>query len=464
MWHDPNYDENNFVWSDTYEMSYEAYQRSLEKFEANIKGLDHSSTITSLNFSFFNLWLELELNISKFETLHSDLKRNALYAFYSSIDFRGWAKKFRQYSQQLPEKDECAYIEDESYLLSHDDIRFTPRHFEADRAIFKRFQDTIKNKRNWFPTEEQKVLTKLSKKVLPNLVEVRKVLDSEQLHCILERMLEHFSDLLDAIYRTITMPDIFSLEALYVLFRGGNKTEKEIDAKVEAYIESIKKNPRFVHLIETEMSQLQRERISRYCSEEEWHNMFNWDDDECSPIYGNIGQLIHKYRDYENRIEIGKDIVELARYWMLYNWELTAYNIKHEEHWMVKRERDKRERLLTEKAVNSIVLITDKELHCQFIELIKDGVCKIITQKPQWDYLRFLCIHHHLIQKCSRDTFARFLVAHMPQLGSPKTLANSISKHSISGRDDATRYKQVISDSVGKTIDDLLASIVKANS
>ena len=263
MWHDPNYDENNFVWSDTYEMSYEAYQRSLEKLEANIKGLDHSSTITSLNFSFFNLWLELELNISKFETLHSDLKRNALYAFYSSIDFRGWAKKFRQYSQQLPEKDECAYIEDESYLLSHDGIRFTPRHFEADRVIFKRFQDTIKNKRNWFYSEEQKVLTKLSKKVLPNLVEVRKNLDSEQLHCVLERMLEHFSDLLDAIHRIITMPDIVSLEALYVLFRGGNKTEKEIDAKVEAYIESIKNNPRFVHLIETEMPQLQRERISR---------------------------------------------------------------------------------------------------------------------------------------------------------------------------------------------------------
>lgn len=463
MWYEPNYDENNFVWSNTFELSYEAYQRSLKQLEANIKGLDYSSTITSLNYSLLNLWLELELNVIKFEILHGDLKGNALYAFYNTIDFRGWAKKFRQYSESLPFKDECNYIEDESYLQSHDGIRFTPRHFEADNAIFMSFQDTINNKRKWFNSEEQKKLTIISKKVLPGLVEARKHLDSVTLHCIIEKMLVHLSDLLDAIHRIITAPDIVSLEALYVLFRGGNKTEKEIDSKVEAYIESIKDDPKYAHLIETEMFKLQSERISRYCSEVEWNNLFSWDNDECSPIYGNIGQLIHKYRDYENRIEIGKDIVELARYWMHYNWELTKYNIKHAEHWMKKREREKRERLLTEKAANSIVLITDKELHCQFVELIKDGICKLITQKPQWDYLRFLCIYHHLIQKCSRDAFARFLVAHMPLLGSTKTLANSISKHNISGRDDATRYKQVISNPVGKAINDLLVPIVNAN-
>lgn len=463
MWYDPNYDENNFIYATDYEMSYEAYQKSLERLEACIKGLDYSSTITSLNYSLLNLWLELELNISKFETLHGDLKRNALYAFYNTIDFRGWSKKFRQYSETLPFMDECDYTEDESYLHSQDGIRFTPRNFEADKAIFKRFKDTINNKRNWFNAEEKKELTKISNKVLPGLAEVRKHLDSVPLHCVIEKMLVHFSDLLDAIHRIIIAPDIVSLEALYVLFKGGDKTEKEIDAKVTAYVASIKDNPQFVHLIETEMSKLQRERISRYCNEEEWHNLFSWDDDECQPIYGNIGQLIHKYYDYENRIEIGKDIVELTYYWMQYNWELMEYNIKHEEHWYEKREREKREQLLTEKAVNSIVLITNKELHCQFVELIKDGICKLITQKPQWDYLRYLCIHHHLIQKCSRDNYARFLVSHMPQLGSPTTLANSISKHYISGRDDATRYKQVIADPVGKALDDLLAPIVKAN-
>lgn len=451
--------------ADVYKRYYANYEKSLMNLEECILNVQLSTTQTSVNFALIRVWLEIEYLTTKIGVLRDEIKYNTFYAFCCDVNFREWAKKIRMYSDHIIRIFDDNQTDDELYLQPLGNIPHAyvnPSNRNADEDTFGFLADSMKPYGRSTSYKDMYALKTLSDELLPLLCKFRDACDSKQLRRAIEGRMEKFSDDLDAIYLMISSPSLDNLSSVYYCF---DTVDDEIGKEVEAFVEANKERASFVRLVSDKMRRLYDKHISKYCSEEEWHSLFDWSDNDCQPDYNRLGEHIFRLKDKDDRIEIAKDIVRLVNYWLHYNWAILTYQEKQQE--------ENRGKTLEEVSPSGIpndllifLLIEDKDDLIKYANLIRNEASKLCDEtgrKDFWDYFYFICLHYKLVRvkpfkkKCSRLKFSKILSCIL--YGSEKEaerLQYMMEKSGLQATMPHNAIRKALRSDVGRLISELL--------
>jgi hypothetical protein len=403
--------------ADDYKRHFDNYEKSLKNLEACIQNLNLCTTQTSLNLALIMLWLEIEYVTTKFGVLREELKYNTFYAFCCNMNFRDWAKKMRQLREHIVVFSSEGQVSDEMYLQPLDSIPhayINPSNRVADEDTFAFLVDSMKPYGRGSSLRDFHTFKTLSDNLLPILYKLRDACNTSKLRRGIKSRLEVFSDNLDDIHRMVSSPSLDNLGSVYYCF---DDDEEEVTREVDAFVNANGKRANFIHLISEKMRRLQDKQISKYCDETTWHDLFDWEDNDCQPLYEKLGEFIFKFRDQNDRIDIAKDIVRLVNYWLHYNWAILSYQERQLEGNKGKDMGDISPSGIP-KDLLEFILIEDKDKLMKFATLIRNDASKLCDEtgrKDFWDYFYFICIHYKLVRtkpfkkKCSRVKFSKIL-------------------------------------------------------
>lgn len=451
--------------ADEYKRNFDNYECSLKKIESYIQDLNLCTTQTSLNFSIISLWLEIEFFTTKLRVLHDELKYNTFYAFCCDINFREWAKKMHQYSEHIHIYYPEGRISDEMYLQPLGSIPhayITPTNNIADDDTFSFLQDSMRPYGRSSNMRDFIALRQLSTDLLPVLSKFRESCDSDQLRRGIKSRLEVFCDDLDGIYLMITSPSLDSLGSVYYCFEADND---EIAKEIDAFVETNKSRVSFVRLASERMKKLLEKQISKYCNKDQWHDLFDWSDNDCQPDYERLGEFIFGIRNDPDRIEKAKDIVRLVEYWLHYNWAIMTYEENR------KAENDGKDigdisDMGIPADLMKYILIQGREKLIKFANLVKGEAIKLRDEYGKedfWDYFYFTCVHFKFIRikpykmKCSRAKFAEILSWLL--YGSAKEAKNinySMEKSGLQASNPENAIRHALKSEVGKNLKNLI--------
>lgn len=451
--------------ADDYKRHFDNYEKSLKNLEACIQNLNLCTTQTSLNLALITLWLEIEFVTTKLGVLREELKYNTFYAFCCNMNFRDWAKKIRQFSEHILVLPSESQITDEMYLQPYGSIPhayINPSNRGADEDTFAFLVDSMKPYGRSSSLRNVRALKSLSDNLLPVLYKFRDVCDSSQLRHGIKGRLEMFSDDLDDIYRMISSPSLEELNSVYYCF---NYDEEEVSREVDAFVNANGKRANFIHLVSEKMRRLQDKQILKYCDETTWHDLFDWEDDDCQPSYEKLGEFIFKFRNQSDRIDIAKDIVRLVNYWLRYNWAILSYQKRQLEENKGKDMGDFSPSGIPQDLLE-FILIEDKDELMKFAELIRNDASKLCDEtgrKDFWDYFYFVSIHYKLVRtkpfkkKCSRVKFSKILSCIL--YGSDKEaerLRYMMEKSGLQATMPKKAVSKAIRSEIGKSIAELI--------
>ena len=305
-------------------------------------------------------------------------------------------------------------------------------------------------------------LRQLSTDLLPVLSKFRESCDSDQLRRGIKSRLEVFCDELDSIYLMITSPSLDSLGSVYYCFEADND---EIAKEVDAFVETNKSRVSFVRLASERMKKLFEKQISKYCNKDQWHDLFDWSDNDCQPDYERLGEFIFGIRKDQDRIEKAKNIVRLVEYWLHYNWAIMTYeeNRKAENDGKVIGD-------ISDMGIPAdlmkYILIQGREKLIKFADLVKGEAIKLRDEYGKedfWDYFYFTCVHFKFIRikpykmKCSRAKFAEILSWLL--YGSAKEAKNinySMEKSGLQASNPENAIRHALKSEVGKNLKNLI--------